>query len=433
MASGVRASRLRWHHFAALRSRPLAVCALVLLGVVLVAAPVSAIVLSGHHVPGRTAWAHRHAGNLAASLPSGGTLLSVLCPSTRSCVTVGDNETRSGPRTLTDVWNGRRWRATDTPREEDDSEDDSNALLSAVSCPEVRSCVAVGSYFERSGLSVPLAEAWNGSRWRILATPSPAAHGGTGSTLTGVSCLSTRDCIAVGDNQTRSGVVTLTETWDGRRWRIGQSLNVAHARVSQLTKVSCSGAEACTAVGTYVNSSGQGFALAERWNGATWRIQTAANVAGAAKNGLSGVSCPSARTCVAVGSYEGGPSKTLTEIWNGINWSIQPTPNPEHAIASTLANVSCRSASSCTAVGYYQRSSDSYATLIEAWNGTAWHLQTSPGHGTASNLYGVSCPDANRCIAVGGYTSSSGDRVMLTEEWNGTTWSIQRTPDGTRD
>jgi hypothetical protein len=74
MASGVGASWLRWHHFTALRSRPLTVCSLVLLGVVLVAAPVSAVVFSGHPAAARAAWAHRHAGNVAAAVPAGGTL-----------------------------------------------------------------------------------------------------------------------------------------------------------------------------------------------------------------------------------------------------------------------------------------------------------------------------------------------------------------------
>jgi hypothetical protein len=52
-----------------------------------------------------------------------------------------------------------------------DSPDHENLLL-GVSCPSPRACVAVG-------LSVPevLAESWNGTVWKIMATPKPAARG----------------------------------------------------------------------------------------------------------------------------------------------------------------------------------------------------------------------------------------------------------------
>src|SRR5436305_2231535 len=42
---------------------------------------------------------------------------------------------------------------------------------------------------------------------------------------------------------------------------------------------------------------------------------------------LVAVSCPSARTCVAVGNNELS-TRALAEGWDGSRWSIQRTPNP---------------------------------------------------------------------------------------------------------
>lgn len=424
MSTGGSALRPRRRHMRPMLRRPLLVVSLVLAGLALVAAPSWAIWISGQPTSGTTG-SHRPPGSLNGTISAGGTLLSVSCSRDSSCVAVGDNQTRSGPRALATARDDGKLRVTATPQ----GDDAAGALLSAVSCPAADRCVAVGTYFTSTGRSRPLAESWNGSRWRTMATPSPKANGGVGSALTGVSCLSFRNCIAVGDNQTSSGVVTLAEKWDGSRWRILATLNAPKARVSMLNQVACSGARACTAVGTYTDAANGGFALAERWDGAKWSIQAAASVRDATASVLWGVSCPAANACVAVGNSQGGQSLMLTETWDGAAWQIRSAPNPDHGLASGLANVSCHSAAKCTAVGYYQRGSGDYVTLIEAWNGTTWLVQSSPNRGTRSDLYGVSCPASKRCFAVGGYTTGSGKRVTLAEVWNGSVWSVQAAPD----
>ena len=76
--------------------------------------------------------------------------------------------------------------------------------LNWVSCPAANSCVAVGTYSKASGAGVTLAERWDGSRWRIQPTPSPA--GAAWSALEGVSCVSPSACEAVGITVSRSRV-----------------------------------------------------------------------------------------------------------------------------------------------------------------------------------------------------------------------------------
>lgn len=148
------------------------------------------------------------------------------------------------------------------------------------------------------------------------------------------------------------------------------------------------------------------------------------------------MSCPAARTCIAVGSAQGttagsaqgATGSTLAELWNGATWRVLPAANPVGGAAGALAGVSCRSANHCMAVGYYRRPSGMYLTLIEAWNGTSWIIEHSPSRGIAAELPGVSCPAARRCVAVGGYGALSGTRLTLAAVWNGTRWRLRRLP-----
>ena len=74
------------------------------------------------------------------------------------------------------------------------------------------------------------------------------------------------------------------------------------ALATQLTAVSCTSANACTAVGWYTNSGGVTVTLAERWNGSAWSIQTTPNPPGATTALFEGVSCPTTTACTAVGA-----------------------------------------------------------------------------------------------------------------------------------
>jgi hypothetical protein len=95
---------------------------------------------------------------------------------------------------------------------------------------------------------------------------------------------------------------------------------------------------------------------------------------------LSGVSCTSARVCIAVGSRSSDPRsrpRRLVERWNGSRWSIQPTPNPRHT--GSLSAVSCTSAAWCIAVGY--KGQQSQDPLVERWAGGRWSIQPTSNVG----------------------------------------------------
>jgi hypothetical protein len=180
-----------------------------------------------------------------------------------------------------------------------------------VSCSAVNVCTAVGDAFY-ADVNIndhrPLAERWNGTAWTIQPTPAPS-------------------------NELNSSRIPFV--WG-------------------LESVSCTAPNACTAVGQYPTFSGNGeSAFAERWDGASWTLQTTA-VPDASNEALSGVSCLTGSTCTAVGTFgpvATGSFVTLAEQWNGSGWVVQPTPNPIDASGPGLLSVSCTTGGYCTAVG----------------------------------------------------------------------------------
>ena len=296
--------------------------------------------------------------------------------------------------------------------------------LLGVSCLSATACTAVGYYNNGVSAEVTLAEHWNGTKWAVQ--PTPNLSGAVASELLGVSCSSAKACIATGYYENSSEVeLTLAERWNGTNWAIQTTPNPSGTQNSYLYGVSCSSTSACTAVG--FDESG---VLAERWNGTKWAVESIPNPSGAIGL-LFGVSCPSATACTAVGYVSSNVSAevTLAEHWNGAKWAVQSTPNPSHPQNIELTGVSCPSATACTAVGTYINSSNLEVTLAEGWNGTKWMIQTTPNPSIEiSYLNGVSCPSATDCTATGAYLNNSGVDVTLAEGWNGTKWAVQTTP-----
>ncbi len=221
-------------------------------------------------------------------------------------------------------------------------------------------------------------------------------------------------------------IATLTAAGAFTGWSIVPSPDRGTG-INALTRVSCDRANSCTAVGySYDTGLGAYRSLIESRHRTGWSIVPSPNN-GTGDNEFLGVSCASARSCMAVGFYDAsGTSRTLIESWSGHNWSIVPSPN-HGTVNNILAAVSCVSARSCQAVGYSYDSSIAVQTLlIESWNGVRWSIVPSPNNGTAANILdGVSCHSRRSCQAVGYYYDTTlGAYQTLIESWNGDTWSI---------
>src|SRR5215831_16027412 len=341
---------------------------------------------------------------------------------------------------LAERWTGASWRVQVTPVPAGSI----GSGFAGMSCSSATTCTAAGSYGTSSGSGVMLAEAWNGTRWSIQATPSPA--GATGSEFLAVSCTAPGACTAVGavtissaaprDGGTSGGgsmTVGLAERWNGTTWRVQIIPSAGRSTGTGFGAVSCSAPAACTAAGSYNTPSHLGRPAAAAWGGTSWHRQaTPARAGASAANGLVGVSCASARTCIAVGfsTARTGESTTLAERWDGSRWRIQPAPVPAGTVSAGLSGVSCPSPRACTAVGEFFNSGQRELPLAMRWDGTAWQIQPVPspaGARQGSELSAVSCPAADRCFAVGQSFTKSGS-VALAETWNGARWTIQPLP-----
>jgi len=337
-------------------------------------------------------------------------LQSVSCTSASNCMAVGyvQAPNQNDAVTLAGQWNGTAWTVVPTPAV------GTSAVLNSVSCFAANSCIAVGGDVDSvTGTTDPLVMQWDGTSWTLAPAPTDTPPG---SQLLNVTCTSASFCIAVGFWETTDATGSfpeVAEMWNGRAWT-AQSLPLpTGAFGAQLFSVSCTSAKACTVVGGYqVESGGNSpfMSLADRWNGTTWTVENVPEPAGMITGGLTGVSCPTAKSCNAVGVWEfsngqgGYTEQPLAAQWNGSTWTLTPiaTP-PAPGVVFPIFGVSCTSASKCTATGtVLDPGADS--PVIEQWNGTAWQnvAVPVPSGSIESLLVGISCPTAHSCTAVGG-------------------------------
>lgn len=339
-------------------------------------------------------------------------LTGVSCPTSAFCEAVGTNQVTFTGISLAYGWNGSAWKQQSFQGPPGST----SANLDQVSCTSARFCEAVGSDQNSANQAMALAAQWNGSSWRLQRVPS--SPGSTEVRLTGVSCVSTTFCVAVGNS---FGTGMFAERWNGTAWHTQNLPNNGG-----LGTVSCVSATFCEVAG-----GGGG----DVWNGSSWSAQTIPSPANSTFASLTGVSCVTSSSCEAVGQYgdSSGNTFSLGVTWNGTSWALQATPNPAMASITGLSQVSCATVTVCEAAGNSQLTSSSGPlALAESWNGSSWQLQhaVSPADAVTNNLNGVSCTSAVFCEAVGSHINSTGvATVALAEMWNGTTWQLQKARD----
>ena len=334
-------------------------------------------------------------------------LFGVACTAPSVCIAVGSTSNSRGVSlTLAQRWNGRTWRLQKIPSRP-------GALLNWVTCVSETDCVAVGG--SDAGT---LAEHWNGEHWTVQPTPNPAGAQAPG--FTAVSCASASSCMAVGtSNPTGTGKqFVLAERWNGHAWRLVSAPTPSSPPNSLFIGVACPAPAACIGVGASADSSGNPTGtFAERWDGSRWTVQRTPTQH--TPGGLNGVWCQSVTACIAVGGTNAG---TLAERLTGTTWTVQSTPNPPGTQGDFLNSVSCTSLSACTGFGIAcpYPVCLSHQILAERWNGTRWRIQPTPTPFPAFRLdsNAVACPTVTTCIAVGAYTNNL-TQVTLAERWNG--------------
>lgn len=295
----------------------------------------------------------------------GGLLDSVSCPSASYCAAVGSvYSTNLAP--LAAQWSHGQWAVETFPTPKGST----NASLASVWCTSPTDCIAVGSYSLTVGgynTELALADRWNGTAWSLLSPPSPSNT--TYVSLNSVSCSSADNCEAIGSYANHAGdTVPLAERWNGTVWSLQQLPPVYGALGTDAVSVSCSSATACMAIGSSYGKVGGETPEFWRWNGTSWSAPTATPAPSASTGGtISGIACVADGYCTAVGGWTaiGHPSSALALSWNGSHWLTEALPNEPGSLSNQLSSISCTSASTCAATGSYVSSQGAGRTLIE--------------------------------------------------------------------
>jgi hypothetical protein len=320
---------------------------------------------------------------------AGGYYSSVACESASACVGVGlsvdgVNPTATKPIAGSIAVSG----STVTPAaanvlpvpsvySTDPAGDPELAALTSVSCT-ASSCTAVG-YADQSGYNFPLVYTNEGSGW-VLSLPTPPSAAAEGANLTAVSCPSDGPCEAVGYYVDSSGDsyswavqlsgsqqgVTITPPSDAIVNPVAQVVTSPAdppGLYLDMSGISCPSASACTAVGNYLSSTSTYVApMAVKIDNGVAGTATALPQPAAAPtpatNSVSGVWCADASDCTVNGKTITDPNGGGFEFLpvsgyeSAGTWSpLSPLPGAETSAGASLSGLGCSALSDCVSVG----------------------------------------------------------------------------------
>lgn len=319
------------------------------------------------------------------------------------------------------------------------------ASLHSVACPPRGGCVAVGDYQMPNELTRPVAVVRASGHWRV-ATPIqlPVAADPTAyASLSAVACGDVADCVAIGNftgpphGSTTGNEIPMAVFLRHGSWQraipieLPRDAHVLLGTVGIAGAVACQPDGACTIVGEYATRARVERAFEARAALATTRLSRATELPfspllgpGAEFMSLSGLSCASAATCVAVGSasvgdgsrYAAATESEVSGKWSAATLAPLPTGLTTAGSDSTLETVACSGASRCIAVGLVQdlQGSGAPPVLVDTLSGSRWTWARTPGDpGSSMGLTGVSCASPVACTAVGYLIGPHGEGVAL--------------------
>ncbi len=321
------------------------------------------------------------------------------CAGPSWCMVVGSYTTTDHVRhSLAAIFNGTSMRSLKNPP---------GKQLDEVACSSTTFCMAEGG---PTG-----AERWNGTAWRTMASPK----GG----LPGLTCASHKFCVRLNGN--------IPSMWNGTAWHNAKVSDFCIGGPSGpcgLAGLSCGSTKNCVAVGTFtVSQEPVQNAVAEMWNGTTWTFDSELPAAGNPAQ-LNPVSCAgtfcmaagvassdTARASIAVGDKFDATTQTWTDVSPNLGGIC-----PEFQSCAWAGVVACGSSTSCITLGGMRSG--------QFWNGSGWQSAKAVSAGRGSGLQDASC-GGSMCLAVG-FQKSHGLLRTLAELWNGSAWAIVKTPRG---
>ena len=270
-------------------------------------------------------------------------------------------------------WNGTSWRLVKTP---DPGGHAARDILNGVTATSPSSAWAVGQYTVGSTQRALILH-WNGRAWAQATSPDP---GGTNGTyLTAVTAVSPSSVWAVGVYWTATTGKTLVLHWNGKAWRQVASPNSGGTSPNGgLAGVASGSTSSAWAAGSYVSGPEVTQTLTEHWNGRRWRVVASPDPGGPAQTSVLAAIAAAGSRAWAVGFASSGPGGfPLALRWNGASWKVCSVPLPAGALGGFFEGAGPAPSGKAWAVGRFL-AGHSGLTLIEQWNGTAWKRVASP-------------------------------------------------------
>jgi hypothetical protein len=240
-------------------------------------------------------------------------LFGVSCTSLEFCVAAGEFENKeSKGAVIAEEWEGSAWSLL-SPVENPGNRGAGH--LAGISCPkekeeEIGWCMGAGGWDreeEKHVINQAGSETWNQATkaWAAIEAPQWPSEVGD---FNAVSCANSTFCMAAGKWKTKlsEGVLQgMAMIWNGTTWvgSLASANPESSALESWLHGVSCKSASECEAVGNATNKSGVKVPVAYIWKGGKWESQKVPIPAEATSSSLEAVSCTGVEACMAVGSY----------------------------------------------------------------------------------------------------------------------------------
>jgi hypothetical protein len=380
----------------------------------------------------------------------GSSLYRVVCPSAAGCVATGSYRTAKHGHLLAIAERAGKWEPQQTP---------AGVSVASLACPSAGSCVGTsGGGEQRASVLTQKGRGWQSTAVALPADASSTAWPGLGS----ISCGSPGNCVAVGAYEIPTFGKPLLVTESNGAWLPGaEPRPPANAATTpdrniampgnRLSLVACPSSGNCTAVGTYSDQDATAGEYpwvleqtAGHWAaGAALQLPADASPYGNPERGgtapffgFTGLSCPSAGNCTAVGGYLGAGDGELGLILTERNgsWSRGVrAPLPAHAVPnsesnelnSPLASVSCAAPDDCAAIGSYVHKvgGTPHGLLLTeqggTWKASALVLPAGAKAPGGVFLTSVACPSRGNCAAIGYYAGHGKTHGLIVRERRG--------------
>jgi hypothetical protein len=383
----------------------------------------------------RRAWLPAQAAPPTDVNPSSVYLDDVTCPSVSSCVALGQYTDDNGTAGLLEVLSGRTWKVVASPVPSGAS---LPVFYQGLACPAVGWCAALGNTGNNRSVVTILASD------QPTSTILPVPAGGTGASFFGgIACPAAGSCIAVGSYQDSTTSHPIVDTLANGKWttRLLAGPAGVNSEGVSLDDVACPSISSCVAIGDYTDTSAHPQALVAILSAGAWTVRTTpvpADAASVAAPEQYALACAAVGSCQIVGRYStaAGAAVPLIVAVSGPSVSARRGPLPSTTTGSIayLRDVSCSTATSCVAVGTYDTDSDTAGgnAVIDTLNAGTWTAQLAPTTSPAaaqSQLQSVTCPAPGLCTAVGQYgddatTQSPLITTLVNGRWTATTPSL---------